>query len=148
MMHNFISFRPGLQQNDAVPCEKVCRRPAFFFKKRRQCAILLLSWRKKGGDSPVLVFNVTFKCKPGMRDEFLEKIRTEGIDAASRAEEGNLMYAYYLPLDGSDDLLLIEKYRDADAVAAHVRQAHVARLVELKTEYVSDLILEKYETEQ
>lgn len=96
----------------------------------------------------MLVFNVTFKCKPGMRDEFLEKIRTEGIDAASRAEEGNLMYAYYLPLDGSDDLLLIEKYRDADAVAAHVRQAHVARLVELKTEYVSDLILEKYETEQ
>ena len=29
----------------------------------------------------MLVFNVTFRCKPGMRDQFLEKIQTEGIDA-------------------------------------------------------------------
>ena len=96
----------------------------------------------------MLVFNVIFRCRPGMRETFLEKIRAEGIDAASRAEEGNLQYDYFLPIDNGDDLLLIEKYRDADAVAAHVRQAHVARLVELKETYVSDLILEKFETEQ
>lgn len=92
------------------------------------------------------VFNVTFRCRPGMRDEFLEKIRAEGIQAASRAEEGNLQYDYFIPVDGNDDLFLVEKYRDEDAVAAHVRQAHVKRLVELKEQYVTDLILEKYES--
>ena len=95
----------------------------------------------------MLVFNVTFRCRPGMRDEFLEKIRAEGIQAASRAEEGNLQYDYFIPVDRSDDLFLVEKYRDEEAVAAHVRQAHVARLVELKEQYVTDLILEKYESE-
>ena len=90
-------------------------------------------------------FLVTFRCRPGMRDVFLEKIRAEGIDAAARAEAGNLQYDYFIPLDSSDDLLLIEKYRDEEAVAEHVRQAHTARLVELKEAYVTDLILEKYE---
>ena len=95
----------------------------------------------------MLVFNVTFRCRPGMRDEFLERIRAEGIQAASRAEAGNLQYDYFIPVDRSDDLFLVEKYRDEDAVAAHVRQAHVARLVELKEAYVDDMILEKYETD-
>ena len=93
----------------------------------------------------MLVFNVTFKCRPGMRDVFLERIKAEGIDAASRAEAGNLRYDYFIPVDQSDDLFLVEQYRDAEAVAAHVRQAHTAKLVKLKEAYVTDLILEKYE---
>ena len=38
----------------------------------------------------MIVLNVTYKCKPDMRDEFLEMIMTEGIDVASRAEAGNI----------------------------------------------------------
>ena len=95
----------------------------------------------------MLVFHVTFKCKPEMREEFLEMIMTEGIDAAARAEPGNLKYDFYIPVESGDDLLLIETYRDEAAVAAHVRQAHTARLVELKEDYVDDLILEKFEAQ-
>ena len=95
----------------------------------------------------MLVFNVIFRCRPGMRSEFLEKLKAEGIDAASRAEAGNLQYDYFLAADSDTDLLLIEKYRDDAAVAAHVRQPHVARMVELKEAYVTDLILERFEAE-
>ena len=94
----------------------------------------------------MLVFNVTFRCKPGMREAFLEKIKAEGIDVSSRAEPGNLQYDFFLSAENKEDLLLIEKYRDDAAVAAHVRQEHVARLVALKEQYVAELILEKYET--
>ena len=93
----------------------------------------------------MLVFNVTFRCKPDMRDAFLKAIVSEGIDAAARGEAGNLKYDYYLPVDNDCDLLLIEKYKDAAAVAEHVRQPHTARLVELKEAYVADMILEQYE---
>ena len=93
----------------------------------------------------MLVFNVTFRCKPGARDAFLREIMAEGIDAASRAEAGNIAYDYYVPVDRDSDLFLVEKYVDADAVAAHVRQTHTAKLVELKEKYVSDMTLEKYE---
>ena len=93
----------------------------------------------------MLILNVTYKCKPDMREAFLETIRTEGIDAAVRAEAGNIKYDYYMPTDGSDDLLLVEKWQDADALASHVAQPHMVRLRELKTQYTTDTIIEKYE---
>ena len=92
----------------------------------------------------MIVLNVSYKCRPGMRDEFLERIRREGIDAASRAEAGNLKYDYYLPADGGDELLLVEKWRDADALAEHGRQPHFAKLGALKAEYVADTVIEKF----
>ena len=93
----------------------------------------------------MLVFNVTFKCRNGMRDVFLDAILSEGIDSSARSESGNLQYDWYIPVGNSTDLLLIEKYEDDEAVAGHVRQPHTARLVELKEAYVDDMILEKYE---
>ena len=52
-----------------------------------------LIYNKIGGQ--MIVLNVYYKCKKDMRDEFLEMIITEGIDAASRAEEGNIMFSFY-----------------------------------------------------
>ncbi|MBO5994224.1 MAG: antibiotic biosynthesis monooxygenase [Firmicutes bacterium] len=92
----------------------------------------------------MIVLNVTYKCKPDMREEFLEMIMTEGLDEASRAEAGNIKYDYYIPTEGSDDLLLLEKWQDAEALAEHGKQPHFARLGELKGTYVFETIIEKF----
>lgn len=92
----------------------------------------------------MIVLNVTYKCRPGMREAFLKAIRAEGIDEASRAEAGNLKYDYYLPFGGGDELLLVEKWQDADALAAHGRQPHFLRLGALKAEYVNETVIEKF----
>lgn len=92
----------------------------------------------------MIVLNVTYKCKPELREAFLERIRKEGIDAASRAEAGNLKYDYYIPYDASDDLLLIEKWADEDALKAHAETPHYARLKELKPAYVTDTLVERF----
>ncbi len=94
----------------------------------------------------MIVLNVSYCCKPGMRDEFLEMIMTEGIDASSRAETGNIRYDYFIPTDGSDSLLLLEKWKDAEALAEHATKPHFERLKELKSEYVDDTLIEKYES--
>lgn len=93
----------------------------------------------------MIVLNVTYKCKPDAREEFLEMIMTEGIDIASRAEEGNIKYDYYIPVDCGDELLLVEKWRDAAALAAHKTLPHFSRLGELKPEYVLDTVIERFE---
>lgn len=95
----------------------------------------------------MIVLNVTYTCKPDKREEFLEMIMAEGIDVASRAEAGNIMYDYYIPTDGSDDLFLLEKWRDEAALAEHGKQPHLARLKEIKEEFVVDTIIEKYVAE-
>ena len=96
----------------------------------------------------MLVFHVTFHCRPGMREAFLEKLTAEGIVAACRGEAGNLGYSYYFSAENDCDLLLIEKWRDADALARHGKQPHYARLGELKAEFVNDTTIEKYVSEK
>ena len=93
----------------------------------------------------MIVLNVTYKCKPELREEFLETILREGIDEASRAEAGNLKYEYYIPFDGGDDLLLVEKWRDETALKAHAETPHYAKLKELKPAYVTETVVERYE---
>ena len=93
----------------------------------------------------MIVLNVTYKCKPDLRAEFLEAILAEGIDVASRAEAGNLKYDYYFTFDDrADELLLIEKWRDAAALEAHAETPHYLKLKALKPMYVTDTIVERF----
>ena len=94
----------------------------------------------------MIVLNVTYKCKPDLRAEFLDAILAEGIDVASRAEAGNLKYDYYIPFDDDGDLLLVEKWRDAEALAAHAETPHYAKLKALKPRFVTDTVVERFET--
>ena len=89
---------------------------------------------------------VTYHCKEGKRDAFLEAIQKEGLDAASRAEAGNRRYAYYRTADeaAADDLLLLETWVDEAAVKSHGEAAHYKRLGELKAEFVNETVLERY----
>lgn len=93
----------------------------------------------------MIVMNVIYKCKPEMRSEFLEEIMAEGIDVASRGEEGNIKYDYYLKEDDADELFLLEKWKDAASLDAHSNMVHFKRLGELKAKYVADTIIEKFE---
>ena len=45
----------------------------------------------------------------------------------------------------ADELFLLEKWKDADALTEHTKQTHYIRLGEFKPDYVTDTIVEKYE---
>ena len=92
----------------------------------------------------MIVLNVTYKCKAGMREKFREALSAEGLDAACRAEDGNFKYDYYMSTDSDDEMLLVEKWRDAEALAAHQGQAQFKRIGELKGDFVEAAVLEKY----
>ncbi|MBR6209022.1 MAG: antibiotic biosynthesis monooxygenase [Oscillospiraceae bacterium] len=93
----------------------------------------------------MIVLNVTYKCLPGKNKALVERIRAEGIDVACRADEGNIKYDYYLPTDGSEELLLIEKWQDARTLQAHGAQPHLKRLMAFKPEYATETIVERFE---
>ena len=92
----------------------------------------------------MIILNVTYKCKPGMREKFVEAIKAEGIDAASRAEAGNFKYDYYQSVDNCDELLLVEKWQDTEVLAVHGKQEHFAWLGQIKAEFVEDTVIERY----
>jgi len=95
----------------------------------------------------MIVLNVTYKCKPGMNKAFLDKLNEECLGAACRAEDGNIKYDYYLPADGSDELLLVEKWQDKAALKTHAAQPHFTRIGEVKADYVLDTVIERFVVE-
>ena len=98
----------------------------------------------KGKEKDMEILNVTYRCKEGMREKFLEAIKTEGLDAASRAEAGNIKYDYYFSDADPDELFLLEKWQDDEAIKIHSAEKHFKRLGELKADFVLETILERY----
>ena len=90
------------------------------------------------------ILNVTYKCKSGMREEFLETIKAEGLDEASRSEAGNIKYDFYFAEADPDELFLFEKWRDEESVKSHNAEPHFRRFGELKAEFVLETVLERY----
>jgi quinol monooxygenase YgiN len=63
-------------------------------------------------------FVVRFKIKSGRNAEF-EKIMSKLQGQLASSESGNVYYDLYLPAADSQSYVLIEHYKDADAVKAH-----------------------------
>ena len=93
----------------------------------------------------MVVLNVTYHCKPGKRDQFLDIITAEGIDVTSRGEDGNIKYDYYKALGDENELMLVEKWADDASLDRHKTQPHFARLGALKDAFVEETVIEKYE---
>ena len=83
----------------------------------------------------MIVLNVTYRADKEKLCAYLKAIREEGLDAASRAEAGNIRYDFYFPADGGDELLLMEKWRDEEAFEQHKAEPHFKRLGELKESF-------------
>lgn len=92
----------------------------------------------------MLVLNVIYKCAPGKREEFHDLVRSEGIDTASRNEEGNFKYEFFMSTEDPDDILLIEFWKDKDAWLNHRTLPHYAKLDEIKEGRVLSAEIRKY----
>lgn len=86
----------------------------------------------------MLLLNVTYTMKPGQRETFLKEVQAQGILDAVRREDGCLQYAYYLPVEEDDTLLLVECWRDRQAQQVHLSTPHMATLGKIKADCVAD----------
>jgi len=89
--------------------------------------------------------NVTYIMKPGKAGELLEALAASGVQEEIRAEEGCLQYDFFLPADGSDKVLLMEKWVSREAQQLHLTQPHMEKVRTIKPLYVLDTVLETYD---
>jgi len=99
-----------------------------------------VSGMKKG-----LMVDVTYTLKKGERMNFLQKVKEEGIIKASRQEQGNVLYRYAIPIEEPDQLYLSEIWINEQAQKYHGRTEHYEKLKNLKQEYVTDVLIKKYD---
>ena len=88
---------------------------------------------------------VVFKCLPGKRESFVERVKEEGILAAVRAEDGCLRYDYYFSEADANELLLIEAWETKRHQEVHIEQPHMAKLRSFKAEYIETTTLREFE---
>ena len=86
----------------------------------------------------MMLFQVTYTMLPGQRDASLQMMRESGILDQIRREEGCLDYRYYLPEEEDGTLLLVERWTGPEAQKAHMATSHMARLGQVKAQYVAE----------
>jgi quinol monooxygenase YgiN len=75
----------------------------------------------------VVIVIARFRPRPERRDELLSLL--EEVQAASRRDDGCLHYGYYTEITDPLSFIAVEEWRDNEALAAHLGQSHVARLI-------------------
>lgn len=93
----------------------------------------------------MMLFQVTYTMLPGQRDAFLQMMRESGILDQIRRKEGCLDYRYYLPEEEDGTLLLVERWTGPEAQKAHMATGHMARLGQVKAQYVAETSVVSWE---
>lgn len=91
-----------------------------------------------------LTVNLYYTGKNGAARQFAEEMERSGIAAAIRAEEGNLKYAYFFPMNDNETVLLIDSWRDQKALDAHHASPMMRDLASLREKYDLHMSVERF----
>ena len=80
-----------------------------------------------------------YKMQPGTKEKFLDDIYGRGIPEKTRNEKGCISYDFYLSCD-RDEILLIEKWENDEALEKHIEMPHLKELRKLKDEYIIETV--------
>ena len=80
----------------------------------------------------MITVNLYYKGQNGSARAFADEMEKSGIADAIRAEEGNLRYQYFAPLDDPETILLIDSWADQAAIDAHHASPMMKQLAELR----------------
>lgn len=90
----------------------------------------------------MLVLNVTYKVKDGLREEYYNAIAP--LAKYFNTENGCICYKYYNSCEDKNELFLLEKWESKEAQLAHTETEQFASLQALKDKYVIYTVVERY----
>ena len=92
----------------------------------------------------MITVNLYYKGQNGSAQAFAREMEASGIAEAIRAEEGNLRYQYFQPLNDPETILLIDSWRDQKSIDAHHTSPMMARLAALREKYDLHMTAERF----
>ena len=75
---------------------------------------------------------------------FAEEMEASGTAALIRAEKGNLRYEYFFPMNNPESVLLVDIWRDQNAIDVHHASPMMAKILELREKYGLIVTAERY----
>ncbi len=96
----------------------------------------------------MITVNLYYKGINGNARAFADEMESSGIADAIRAEEGNLRYEYFQPLNDPEIVLLIDSWSDQEAIDAHHASPMMKQLAELRDKYDLHMTVERFVSEE
>lgn len=91
-----------------------------------------------------IIVNIYYTGKDGAAREFAREMTESGVVSRVRAEEGNLKYEYFLPVDDPETVLLIDRWRDQAAIDAHHKSEMMKEIAALREKHHLKMRVERF----
>ncbi len=95
-----------------------------------------------------IVVNIYYTGKDGNARKFAEEMEAGGTAGEIRMEEGNLRYEYFFPMSDPETVLLIDGWRDQEAIDRHHASPMMEKITELRVKYDLHMRVERYVSDE
>ncbi len=92
-----------------------------------------------------ITINILYTGTNDSAKKFAEEMVSTGIVDLVRAEEGNERYEYYFPMDDTQSVLLIDRWKDQQALDLHHQSEMMVLIAELRKKYHLKMKVERYQ---
>ncbi|MCD8398598.1 MAG: antibiotic biosynthesis monooxygenase [Lachnospiraceae bacterium] len=91
-----------------------------------------------------LTVNLYYTGINGNAKKFADEMESSGIANAIRAEKGNLRYDYFIPMNDSETVLLIDSWESQGDLDMHHASPMMKQIASLREKYDLHMNVERY----
>lgn len=95
-----------------------------------------------------ITVNIYYSGKNGDAKKFAEEMLSSGVVSDIRAEEGNIRYDYFFPMEDAETVLLIDCWEDQSGIDRHHASPIMQKIMELREKYNLHMKVERYISEE
>ena len=92
----------------------------------------------------MITVNLYYTGVNGKARLFAQEMESSGTAAAIRAEQGNIRYEYFFPMNDPETVLLIDAWESQAAIDAHHASPMMATIKELREKYDLHMKVERF----
>lgn len=94
-----------------------------------------------------ITVNLYYTGANGNARRFAEEMESSGTADAIRAEDGNLRYEYFFPMNDPETVLLIDSWQDQSAIDSHHASPMMETIAALREKYDLHMTVERFMSE-
>lgn len=95
-----------------------------------------------------IIVNIYYRGENGNAKRFAEEMISSGIVADIRAEEGNIRYEYFFPMDDEETVLLIDSWVNQQSIDIHHASPMMEKITKLREKYDFHMKVERYVSDE
>lgn len=89
-----------------------------------------------------IIMNLYYTGKEGAARKFVDEMMSSGTVDLIRKEEGNERYEYFQSIEDENSILLIDSWKDQEALDKHHESPMMKTIIELREKYDLHMVVE------